>query len=330
MAQDQRHPANCEKATGETCRCSHCAGTQHGWVGAFHLIRSGTPETLHNFERDADQRWREECRKQDSKSQKQPTATRAHQKSAVDSARANLIRHFHEQLPRNRGPHLSDTSTRGESREPAPQPMAERPSSPTDRTEVPEHDPASTDRTLTTAATEAEQIEALGHLLGQVLNDVEKDIGPLRPGTRQALADHFWCELLVQLVLVIEKSNQLLDSVPETVTKGIIESRRENRRTEIQRKIVSACVKQAWKRLAGAFGLTVLSDAKALLPVLRALAVLMCKSPPQHRAVVRHCLDPLKSLLLQETKKQLLRVFGGLVPRITSDIDGDGPPVQPG
>ncbi|MCX2731075.1 hypothetical protein OOZ19_12560 [Saccharopolyspora sp. NFXS83] len=196
---------------------------------------------------------------------------------------------------------------------------------PSDRSD-PELDPAVTDRALASATTEAQQVEALGNMLGEVLNAVEKDLGPLLPATRRAMADHFWCELLVALVVVIAESNRVLDSVPDQVAKKITESRSANGLTKIQGKVVAACVRQVWKRLTGALGLTLLSDAKALLPALRTLAVLMCKSPPRHPAVVEHCVDPLKSWFVQQTKERLQRVFGDLVPQIESDITG---PAQP-
>ncbi|GAB2661278.1 hypothetical protein GCM10027271_20060 [Saccharopolyspora gloriosae] len=51
----------------------------------------------------------------------------------------------------------------------------------------------------------------------------------------------------------------------------------------MQGKVVAACARHAWKRLTGALGLTLISDAEALLPASRALAVLMCTSPPGTR-----------------------------------------------
>lgn len=182
-----------------------------------------------------------------------------------------------------------------------------------------------TDRALTDDTKPARQVEALGCLFKQVLEHVEEDVGPLRPETRWAMADHFWCELLVQLVVVIEESNCLLSSVPDKVAREIIKSRRANRLAKIQRKVVVASARQVWKRLSDAVGLTAISDAKALLPVLRILAILMCKSPSRHTAVVTHCVDPLKNILFHETKKRLRQVFGDLTPEIAPDLGDDDP-----
>ncbi|GAB2734227.1 hypothetical protein GCM10027174_03750 [Salinifilum aidingensis] len=166
-------------------------------------------------------------------------------------------------------------------------------------------------------------------MLGQVLDEVERTAGPLRPETRRAMADHFWCEMLVQLVVVIEESNRLLDSVPEAAAEKITKSRRAHKLPEVDKKVITAAVRQLWKRLTDALGLTAVSEAKALLPALRVLALLTCKSPPRHPEVLRRCADPLRTLLLHETKERLKRAFGEEVPHISSELSGDGPPAQP-
>ncbi|SEG76808.1 hypothetical protein SAMN02982929_03573 [Saccharopolyspora kobensis] len=165
-------------------------------------------------------------------------------------------------------------------------------------------------------------------MLVQALGEVEENLGQLGLATRRAMADHFWCELLVQLVVVIEESNRVLESVPRMVTDQIVRSRQENGFTEVERKVITACAAQVWKRLTDALGLTVISDARVLLPALRALAVLMCKSPPRHPALVKHCVDPLKAFFVEETKKRLKHVFEGLVPQITAEVNGTNPAAQ--
>lgn len=340
MGQDRKHPTNCEKATQEACRCKHCTGTQHGWVDALQMVKSSTPEALRNFERDADRHWRQERQKRDAYRRKQPKANLREKKAAVDTTRANLVRHLWEELQQGerqgiRGANAApqdesqlaeagEPGTAQEAREPGQQPEPERASS-THRGGDLESDPAATDRALTDDTKPARQVEALGCLFKQVLEHVEEDVGPLRPETRWAMADHFWCELLVQLVVVIEESNRLLSSVPDKVAREIIKSRRANRLAKIQRKVVVASARQVWKRLSDAVGLTAISDAKALLPVLRILAILMCKSPSRHTAVVTHCVDPLKNVLFHETKKRLRQVFGELTPEIATDLGDDDP-----
>ncbi|MHA6802299.1 hypothetical protein [Salinifilum ghardaiensis] len=347
MAQRRKHPKNCAKAIGETCQCGHCAGAKHGWVEAFELANGERPEDLHELERDVELRWSQECAKQDAKQapqkRKHPKPTLDHQRAAVDSARVGLIKRFLERRRRRARPRTSETRLQEgpqyaearaprdpeESREPDSRPPAEAANRSTELREGPESDPASTDRALATATSDLQQAEAVGHMLGQVLDEVERTAGPLRPETRRAMAEHFWCELLVQLVLVIEESNHLLNAVPRTVTAKITESYHVRMLSVIDKRVITACVRQVWKRLTDALGLTVITDAKPLLPALRVLALLTCKSPPRHPEVVRRCADPLRTLLLHETKERLKRAFGEEVPHISSELSGDGPPAQP-
>lgn len=297
MRQHREHPGNCERAYGDTCRCAHCAGSQHGWVGAIQLIRYGTPEELARSERSAERDWRAASGEQAAKPQRNPKPTLAHKKAAVRSACANLIKW------------LRGTTER----------LGER----HDETPVhPLNDFASPDHALAVAGTEVDRVEALGRILKRVLDDVEAETGSLSTGTRRAMTDHFWCELLVQPAVLVEEADHALDSVPDELTRLLVRARDEKGLATIEREVVSACVTQLWERLRTALGLTAVADAKALLPALRALGLLICKSPARHRAVVRHCVDPLQTVLVQETKQRLQHTFADLVPQITSDLTG--------
>lgn len=346
MAQQRKHPSNCENATHEKCECGHCAGTLHSWVDAIQMMNDTTSEALRDFERDANRRWRQHCDEYDSKRRKPSKANLKHKKAAVDSARANLVRRFRERAKRGGPQRIRGASTipQDEPRvtdaresaapqgphEPGQQPAPEATGTATEPVGDLEFDPAATDRALANNTNEARQVEALGYLLKQVLKQVEEDVGSLRLETRKAMAEHFWCELLVQFVIIIEEANHLLGSVPDKVVDGITKFRSERRLSQVERSVIAASAKQVWKRITGALGLTAISDAKALLPVLRTLAFLMCKSPSRHTAVIEHCLDPLKTLLLHETKKRLRRVFSDLLPQITTDLGGDDSLTSPG
>ncbi|RKT83191.1 hypothetical protein SAMN05421805_105331 [Saccharopolyspora antimicrobica] len=326
---------NCADAVGERCECGHCTGTEHGWVGKIRVARRGTPEDLRKLEQDADQRWREECAKQEAKKQKKPKATLPHKRAAIDTACSDLVKELHQEERRAERSRISNAGSTGKYTARQGSPVLDKASrranpeegarSSAEGTDDPEPTPEVTDRSLSNPASEAERVEALGHMLVQALSEVEKDLGQLGPGTRRAMAHHFWCELLVQLVVVIEESNHLLDSVPGMVTDRIVRSRQENGFAGVERKVIAACATQVWKRLIDALGLAVISDAKVLLPALRTLAVLMCKSPPRHPGLVEHCVDPLKAFFVEETKKRLKHVFEGLVPQITAEINGANP-----
>lgn len=310
------------------------------------MVKSSTSEDLRDFKRDANRRWREHCNKYEAKRRKPSKATLPHKQAAVDSARADVIGQLRSRSNHGGQTHtlgsstgadddsqLADTSKRDYPKhphEPTPRPNAGSTlDDPLHRANF-EFDHAATDRALGTETSDAIKVEALGHLLKQVLKNVENDVGTLHRDTRQAMTQHFWCELLVQLIVIIEEANHLLASVPDKVAKEVTKSRRKEKLTRIQRTVITASARQVCNRLSGALGLTTIGDAKALLPALRMLAVLMCKSPSRHVAVVEHGLDPLNQLLFHETKKRLRRVFSSLVPEITADLDGNSPLAHPG
>lgn len=328
MAQNQPyHPSNCERATARKCSCTYCAGTQHGWVEALLLTRRGREEDLQKLERDVNRRWYDECRKQDSKREKHPKATYPHKKAAVDSVKTNVIRWLRDELPRwlhQSATEVSGDYARGDADAPHEKSPAEEATPQDDQEPTPEFDPHRKNA-LASATSEVQRIEVLGTMLRDAFDDAEKEIGELSKPARQAMADHFWCELITQLAVVINESNRVLDSVPDKVATAVATSRGA---TKIQYKIIVSCVRQLWKQITNSLGLTAVSDAKKLLPALRALAFLVCKAPDRHDAVLRHALDPLKAALLPETKQRLKRVLHEQLPEITAELDSTTPPPQ--
>lgn len=83
------HYPNCEKATSRTCRCAWCAGTRHGWMGATVLATHQDPTEYERFCNRAEDQWRDECAKRDSRPNKRPTFK--HKAAAIDLCRADLI-----------------------------------------------------------------------------------------------------------------------------------------------------------------------------------------------------------------------------------------------
>lgn len=352
MARERKHPEHCANASRERCECGHCAGTKHGWAGALELVRSQDPRALQNIRDEATRRWREECKKQDLKTGKNQRPTRDHKKAATDLARADLLGWLADQLRLRKslerpsgspdecfepsfpapllqeivraGPDEQDRSAHTARPDPSRSSNAhQQQGSNADEPSI--ADAATrTELAIAEATSESERAEALGDLLSVVLRDVEADLGRLDTATRKAMADHFWCDLLAQSVLVIEESNKLLDNVPKQLTKLIASSRKNF--TKMQQRVVDSCAKHLWARLQHVLGLGVLKDARALLPALRILAILVCKQPSKHEVVVQHCIDPLRQRLLTATKAFLLRVFGNWVPRIMAE-DGGATPI---
>lgn len=168
-----------------------------------------------------------------------------------------------------------------------------------------------------------DQVEQAGRdLVGKVLDDIAREYegGRIPEDVKVALAHHFWCDLLAQLAHVIDEGLKLLDSVPDRVCDLVLRSRRDKNWPPITEKLVRVAAKSVWRRvrLLTFFGLLRL---RTILPVVRVLAVLMCKAPERHRAVVEYCMDPLGKQLLAETKKRLLAVLRDWLPRMSRGSD---------
>ncbi|MEV0069685.1 hypothetical protein [Amycolatopsis sp. NPDC050768] len=170
-----------------------------------------------------------------------------------------------------------------------------------------------------------EEIEWLGDALTDiVLKDIKKAYpGPLPESTKVALADHFWCDLLAHLAHVIDEGLKFFDDIPDRVTKLILESRKEHRRLPLEEIVVKTAVKSVWSLLQPPLTpLAILNGFKKLLPAVRILAVLICKSPERHEAVVTYCIDPLAKSLTEKVKKRLLKTLSNWLPGL---MDEAGP-----
>ncbi|WP_336158155.1 hypothetical protein [Amycolatopsis sp. VC5-11] len=172
-----------------------------------------------------------------------------------------------------------------------------------------------------------DQVERLGEALTNVvLCDIERaHHGPIPDTTRVALADHFWCDLLAQLAHVLSEGlttvEKLTGKVPELVTRLVLESRRESDRLPLEEFVVRTAVNSIWKHLKVLMPFGWLVLVKRMVPIIRILAVLMCKSPERHEAVVRYCVDPLTGQLRDETKRRLRKVLDDWLPGLEAPDD---------
>lgn len=258
------------------------------------LVKDPDPRVLERMRGDANNAWRAECNRQESKPRNQQKPIQAHRKAAIVLARLDLI------------DGLADTYRR----------VCERMARSTSQRPYGGHDDT-TERIVDTEDragvqySEVEQIESAGKLLRSVLHDVEEELGPLPQETRKAMADHFWCELLAQVCRAVEESNTVASKVPGWITDLVVQSRQDSGFSGVQRAVVNSTVNHLWSGLRNMIDGGLLASGKAALPVLRTLAVMMCKQPWRHRCVVEYCLDPLRKQILDVTKEKLLRVFAG-------------------
>ncbi|MGW4487539.1 hypothetical protein ACWEOE_27285 [Amycolatopsis sp. NPDC004368] len=334
------HNSSCGRARSRTCECQGCSGAKHGWTGSITLTKDADPTDRADLRRKADQAWNTATQK----NVRPHTSTYKEKVAAIDTAVAEIIDRLaddHAQHRRKglrkaaRGPvDAVEEATKTTASGAGQSPSAGRPSRGPEPADKP--DPASPDLEPglhsdgdqggpPSPRSKADEIEGLGNALTDVvLKDIEKAYpGPLPASTKVALADHFWCDLLAQFAHLIDEGVKFFDDVPDRVTNLIMASRKEHRRQPLEEFVVKTAVKSMWNVLQPLVTpLAALNGFKKLLPVIRVLAVLICKAPERHEAVVTYCIDPLAKSLTETVKKRLLKTLDGWLPGLA---DEEGP-----
>ncbi|WP_328458499.1 hypothetical protein [Amycolatopsis sp. NBC_00438] len=316
-----------------------CWGTQHGWKGAVSLAKNPDPTVRHEFRTNVDEAWQAAVVGKRNANQR-PSQRISYPKkiAGIDSAIADLVEWLTQDLaasetaPAERPPaigseHLSQSE--------APRPHQTLPDNPTDdiapsaRSSIDgiPGTQAAPDTTppkggLSTGGPVVTRVEELGDILAaHVLSDIERAWGgPVPKEVKVALADHFWCDLFAHLAHVLAEGAKAFDKVPDKVTALIIKSRKASERAPLTDFVIKTAVNSIWKYVQGLSLFGWIIQVRKFLPVIRILAVLICKAPERHKAVVEYCLDPLKEQLASETKKRLVKVLREWLPEITAEL----------
>ncbi|WIX79152.1 hypothetical protein QRX50_48875 [Amycolatopsis carbonis] len=345
-----KHYASCERARSRTCQCQMCCGTEHGWTGSIELAKASDPRARQELRGAADKAWHASTADKSRPSQR---ATYPQKAAAIDSTVAEIIdflaQEYAEKPPRtHRAAELvsdnsSDIRTAGNtvidnnhpelSRQIHSEPhqaetrQAEGWGGPPEATAGRRGQGAGDDSgtgEISRSSSEygtVEKIEQLGNALTDVaLKDIERaHQGPVPESTKVALADHFWCDLLAQIAHVIDEGLTLFDNLPDRATALILASREEDRRLPLEEFVVKVAVKSVWTLIKSLTPLGWINGFRKALPIIRILAVLICKSPERHEAVVRYCVDPLTTLLTNEVKKRLVKTLSDWLPRLVGE-----------
>jgi hypothetical protein len=178
-------------------------------------------------------------------------------------------------------------------------------------------DPTPTRRSPTGSPV-VDEVEALAeHVVCRALDDIRAELGGQIPDkVKVALADHFWCDLLAQLAHAIDEGLKHIESVPDRLTDWVMKSREQSRWQHLEARVVRAAARSVWSKLRFVTFSGMLNRS-LVLPVIRLLAVLMCKSPERHKAVVEHCVDPLGKGVLAKVKEKLVEVLGDWLPKMS-------------
>ncbi|PKV91381.1 hypothetical protein ATK30_2150 [Amycolatopsis echigonensis] len=326
-----KHWASCERAGSQRCACKMCMGAKHGWTGAVALAKDNTPHRRDDLRDAADERWRAAWvgHRPENRRISYPKKS-----AAIISVVADIV----DWLAADYEIHGRSTDSRRSSGERAaehvetagPDDLAAQSAASGQSSlqasalgDTAARPPAAKESSRVAAGpgepprlSLVDQVEELGNALTNVvLRDIERaHHGPIPDTTKVALADHFWCDLLAQLAHVLSEGvttvERLTGKVPELVTQLVLESRREADRLPLEEFVVRTAVNSLWKHLTVLMPFGWLVLVKRMVPIVRVLAVLMCKAPERHEAVVRYCVDPLAGQLREETKRRLLKVLG--------------------
>lgn len=319
-----QHYPNCENATSRTCRCRWCSGTRHGWEGALRLATSEDPADLKVARDRAEVDWSREQKKHLEKKEKQanPRTTFAHKAAAVGICLVEVISLLRSwsfrsrtassgesgvdssiRTPPDGGARIAPESSESDAFSSAVQPGND------DTIEGPSERP------------DAEQVEHIGRILRLSLKEVERNCPHLMsPDVRQAMADHFWCEMLAQLAFEMDKGISAVETIPDRVADIVVQHRKDDARRVVPDAVVRAAVAAVWRRIQRFSAFGVLAKGKVLVLAVRILAIFVCKQPERHQAVVQHCIDPLGKDLLEKTKERLLSVLHEWLPGIQKSL----------
>lgn len=172
---------------------------------------------------------------------------------------------------------------------------------------------------------EADQVLAFAQAITQtawtdVTAELGKDAGEVSDIKTQ-MANHGWCDLLVGLARVVDTYGQVVDRVPELVTRqvgnAVLNSSMRDMRAQVTSAVVDIVVERVWGAFKGATvgNVPLLSGLTGgdVVRSLRVLAVFVCPAPEEHEEVREYALKPLgddaRRILTEQMKAQLTRLF---------------------
>lgn len=287
------HYPACEKATSRRCVCQKCCGSLHGWVDAIDLTKRGNSSRRIAFRRKAERDWKAAFA---GRTRTKPSFRK--KSAGIDLCQAEII----DRLA------LRDSAVPG----------ADLPAdSAADELWKPDLELVRDMDTSECGAGFVDKVEMLANrVVSGVLQDIEQECGGTIPiSVRVALADHFWCDLLAQLAHAIDGGLKHLESVPDRIADWVMKSREQSRWRHLEDRVVRTAARSLWKRVRLVTFSGLLNRA-VVLPVVRVLAILICKAPERHEAVVRYCVDPLEKDLFAKIRDKLVAVLSEWLPRM--------------
>lgn len=345
------HNHKCANAHGHVCRCTGCGGSLHGWAGWVSVANEADNERQ-NRRQQVDEQWDKYYHPQRARSNQRSKAAStdlarldiadwlARQKVTAYLRSTGDTSHFEIVIPEQRPPHsptigarrqsdsndqpgsLGDPpefheSQRGQAKPGAEPDSRSRPEPKSDRSERGQPDD------VPPYPSAVEQVEIFAKAMTGTWAEIAAELGDTKSARdiKRQLAHHFWCDLFIGLVQVIETCRHALDRIPESakdlVKRAIRRSSMEAKRSHVTSVVVDAVVDRVWQAFKGAMVghvplLSIITREDALRS-LRILAVFTCPAPEKHKEVREHALKPLgddaRGILTAQTKTRLAKLF---------------------
>lgn len=278
------HSANCAKARTPPCACS-CGGAEHGWQGALAIAADRSDKDLRKLIDDAEDSWYAGKGKAENSSirpRKPWPQTKNGQSAAIGSFVAEVVRW----LRRDRNVYRA-TDKLGE-------PFCISRKTPDDPRRSP---------------TEEEHQQFVET---HVIPRLRREFDDLHIDAFQAkaLAAHFWCELLAQVADALKTYADQYDRAQQAVVNVLTSADEQHPDgwTSLlrQKDVIKRAVELVFEYLPPlATGGLVTKDVSSLLWPVRVLALLMCREPRRHPAVLEYCVKPITEHGQAEIREQV-------------------------
>ncbi|RKS73197.1 hypothetical protein BZB76_3887 [Actinomadura pelletieri DSM 43383] len=278
------HSTNCAKARTPPCACS-CGGAEHGWQGALAIAADPSDEDLRELTRNAEDSWyagKGKAENAGTRARKPWPQTKDGQLAAIGSFVADVVRW----LRRDRTLYRA-TDELGE-------PFCISRKTPDGSRRKPTQD--------------EHQRFVESHVIWRLRSDFDK------PGIdafqAKARAAHFWCELLAQTANALKKYEEQYDRAQQAVVSALMSAGEERpdgwtalfQHADVMRRAVELVFENLPRLATGGL---VLKDVFSLRWPICVLAVLMCREPRRHQAVLEHCVKPIAEHGSAEIREQV-------------------------
>lgn len=267
------HRTNCAEARTPPCKCA-CGGAEHGWQGALAIAAAPSDTRLRELTDKADRAWYEgksEAENSSTRSRKPWPQTKDGQSAAIGSFVPDVVRwlrriHDMYQATEQLGERFCISRRKNE--------------------DDPRRSPTQ----------EEDQRFVQDHVIPRLRCEFDgQRIGAFQIKARAA---HFWCELLAQTADALREYGDQYDRAQQAVVSALTSAgeKRPNGWTALLQNadVIKRAVELVFEYLPSlATGGLLTADASSLVWPVRLLAVLMCREPRCHPAVLEYCVKPI-------------------------------------